>query len=384
MSSRDHHLFFAKQLLPTHAARSPDKLFAELQGPRRDAFLMLLWQEAGKAAPPPSPSAGVLQVDGRSQVARLDVVGALRAGGRELVVLSLPPALESHEALFLALVRGPEGVSIVSYERCADSSGAGVSEVDAVLAQVRADGSRINHGFRPGLDLDAFKAGLGELLGISLDGLEARLQPIDLGAYAAGARASAGAQGAIGVGRLLETLLLVRTTLPLALFLIASPLAGLLAPVWPLLRIVYPLLSLAAIVLLLIWIYQVHDAHRGRTRLSPAMAVLGWFIPALHLVLAPLSVRSAWRAVLGAGGAGVVLLWWLFWLLEVTLRVGGLRIVGTPDGEGARLLAFGGGVDLPASIGPLVTELVGSAGLVISVPAYGLLWYIVRRINNRV
>jgi hypothetical protein len=44
LTPREHPTFFAKQLIPTHTFRSADTMFAELTGPKREAFLMYLWQ----------------------------------------------------------------------------------------------------------------------------------------------------------------------------------------------------------------------------------------------------------------------------------------------------------------------------------------------------
>ena len=59
MNAREHHFFFAKKLIPTHTFQSTDKMFAELTGPQREAFVFYLWNEAGKAAPPALPHVGV-------------------------------------------------------------------------------------------------------------------------------------------------------------------------------------------------------------------------------------------------------------------------------------------------------------------------------------
>ena len=51
--------------------------------------------------------------------------------------------------------------------------------------EARADGSRVNHGFKQGLDLASFKRHLGEVLGISLDGLETSLPEVTAEAFVA-------------------------------------------------------------------------------------------------------------------------------------------------------------------------------------------------------
>ena len=77
MTPREHHRFFAKQLIPTHTFQSADKMFAELTGPKREAFLMFLWNEAANAVASPIPHVAV--EDGK--LAKLEVVGAITSGG---------------------------------------------------------------------------------------------------------------------------------------------------------------------------------------------------------------------------------------------------------------------------------------------------------------
>jgi len=59
VTPREHHRFFAKQLIPTHTFQSPDKMFTELTGPKREAFLMFLWNEAANAVASPIPHVAV-------------------------------------------------------------------------------------------------------------------------------------------------------------------------------------------------------------------------------------------------------------------------------------------------------------------------------------
>lgn len=117
LTPREHPHFFAKQLLPTHTFRSPDTMFAELTGPKREAFLMHLWQEAAKATGSALPHVAI--ADGK--LSKLEVVGAQKRGGVEVVVLSMPPAENPGEAVFIALVRKSDGVSVFFLERCANA-----------------------------------------------------------------------------------------------------------------------------------------------------------------------------------------------------------------------------------------------------------------------
>jgi len=379
MTPREHHRFFAKQLVPTHTFQSPDKMFAELTGPKREAFLMFLWNEAGNAVASPIPH---VAVEG-GKLAKLDVVGAITSGDKQVVVLSMPPATNPNEAAFIALARGPDGPSVFFLERTRDEAGTGVHPTDAVLAEMRADGSRVNHGFASGLDLEAFKSRVGAALGVSLAGLETSLPQVTAaafmgspaGAYAAGgagpARAGAPVAAASGghVGGFLATLLLVRAGLPLLSWILYRfGMGALIFPLWPVMKIVYMVLSLTIGVFLLIWLYQVHARRRGQASFSPGMAVGGWFIPLANVILAPLIVRSAWKATVGAGGTLIAFAWWFLWLIEVVLE----SLRNTPE------VVF----QLPPAAAELMMTMM-SYGVFVTVVAYGLLFYIVRRVNER-
>ena len=61
--------------------------------------------------------------------------------------------------------------------------------------------------------------------------------------------------------------------------------------------------------------------ERTRDDAGTGVAVGRWFIPPANFVLAPLSVRSAWKATVGAGGTLIAFGWWFLWLLEVVLEV---------------------------------------------------------------
>ncbi len=380
MTPREHHRFFAKQLIPTHTFQSPDKMFAELTGPKREAFLMFLWNEAANAVASPIPH--VASEGGK--LAKLDVVGAITSGDKQVVVVSMPPAINPNEAAFIALARGPEGPSVFFLERTRDEAGTGVHPTDAVLAELRADGSRVNHGFASGLDLEAFKTRVGSALGVSLAGIEKSLPEVTAaafmgspaGAYAAGggpARAAGGAAAGTPsgghVGGFLATLLLVRAGLPLLSWVMYRVgLGAIIYPLWPVMKIVYMVLSLTIGVFLLIWLYQVHARRRGQASFSPGMAVGGWFIPLANVILAPLIVRSAWKATVGAGGTLVAFGWWFLWLLEIVLE----SMRNTPE------LAF----SMPMIPKDLMIVML-NYGVFVTVAAYGLLFHIVRRVNER-
>lgn len=379
MTAREHHFFFAKKLIPSHVFQSTDSMFAELTGPKREAFLMFLWNEAGKQAPPPLPHVAVEGLE----LKKLEVVGAIKQGGQEVVVLSMPPAVQPNEALFLALVRRSLGVSVFFYERCRDQAGTGVHPDEAVLAEVRADGMRINHGFHKGLDLASFKRVLEGVLELPLDGIERSLPEITAAAFMASGRPPAASAGkGVPVGGALATLLLLRAGLPVAFWLLGRAVPGLLGPMWMYIPYVYMGLSLLIGVLLLTWCYQVHDARRGQAGFSPGMAVGGWLIPLANMILPPLILRSAWRATVGVGGGLLIFGWWLIWILEI-LRMGlisaELRLIGEPAAHVVRAHLGGNSFEVPQ----FVATLWMYSGLTVPVLAYGLLWYIVQQINAR-
>ncbi len=385
---RDHHSHFAKRMLPGTTFSQTEKVFTELKGPQREAFLMFMWNEAGKAAGSPLPHVAV--TDGK--LAKLEVVGAIQQGGHEVIVLSMPPALEPNEAAFIALARGVDGGRVFFLERCMGDGGQGVHPEEAVLSEVRPDGSRINHGFAPGLDLEAFKRRVGGVLGISLDGIERSLPEITAAAFmaAGGARkpgaTAAGAAGkGVGVGALLATLLLLRFGLPLLSFVLGTiGLGSLMFSLWPVLQYAYPLLSLAIGISLLVWLYQVHKARREQAPMSPGWAVGGWFIPVANFILAPLSIRSAWKAVGLAGGTLIAFGWWFLWLLETVNTSLRSANVSISKGEGDLHWTVSiAGERLPGVMADIV--MFGTYyGHFVSMAAYGLLWYIVKRVNERV
>lgn len=394
MEARQHHFFFAKQMITTHAFRSPDKVFSELTGPKREAFLMFLWQEAGKGMPSVLPHADIGRKPGGSskEVLKLSVIGALKQGALEVVLISMPPALAPNEAIFIALVRGQDGPRAFFYERCLGQNGE-LAENEAVLAEVNPNG-RKNHGFFQGDGLESFKENLGKVLGISLAGIENSLPPITMAAFMGGggpggpvigpavnaSSFSGGQDTSKELGTILEKLLLVRTALPPFFWIVGfvvGPLVGMLA------RVLNPLLSLAIGVLLLMWLHRLYSARPGKMSYSPGMAVGAWFIPLANVVLPALIVRDAWKAVRGEEGSNIVFLWWLFWLAEVGLRVLyslGFGITRELSGRGEVLMHIAGSSFPVPSI---LASIMPFSSLIVALGAYGLLWHIVHQINER-
>ncbi|MEZ4298370.1 MAG: DUF4328 domain-containing protein [Polyangiaceae bacterium] len=387
MDPRDHHFFFAKKMIPTHVFRSPDKMFTELTGPRRDAFLMFLWTEAGRGMPEQVRAADVGRLPGRAhdEVLKLDVVGALRQGGYEVIVISMPPARAANEAVFIALARGAGRVRVFFIERCRDVAGT-LSENDVVVAEVSAEGGRANHGFHTGDALETLKQQVGRILEISFAGLETSLPPVAMSDFMAAARASPGGQRseASGMGDILEKMVLVRAGLPVFFWLVGAvlPVIGYAA------RVLNPLLSFAIFVVLLLWTHKLYTIHRAKTQYSPGMAVGGWFIPLANIVFPPLILRDLWKAVRGPEGSAVIFLWWFFWLGEIFFRAlyaSGFAVYTYGSGASREtMLHFAGeSYPLPSALGPVLTWGVSLTSLLVGIAAHGLLWHIVRRIRER-
>lgn len=388
MTPRDHHFLFAKKLIPSQTFQSTDQMFDELRSAQREAFIFFLWNEAGKASGKPLPHVEVVQGPNGPTMGKLDVVGALRRGDVEVIVISMPPAQNPNEAAFLALVRRPGQVSVFTYERCRDDSHAAMSTTEAVLAELRPDGARLNHGFKKGVDLEAFKAHLGETLGISLEGLESSLPPVTVEDFIArgggkGSGAGAGAPARGERGKALESLLLVRGLIPAGSWAIGRLGLGSMG-LWQIVDWVEIGLSLVIGVMLLVWLHGVYADRRQQMPFSPGMAVGGWFIPFANFVLPWLIVRGAWRVYVGAGS--IVGIWWLVWLFETVLTVlrsAKVAVAYSPTDDHWILFLPSGTIDLASGVGAIVGPLWSYGGLIAAIASYLLLWHIVRRVNGR-
>jgi hypothetical protein len=216
------------------------------------------------------------------------VVGAVKPVGHEIVVISMPPAINANEVLFLALVRRATGVSVFFYERCMGNDHATVSPNEAVLAEVRADGSRLNHGFKEGIDLEAFKQHLGGVLGVSLAGSRRACRRSPMAAFVGAGGGSGGAKGkGVALGNFVATLALIALAVPLVLH--PRPRRACCGrsgstSTWR----SAPCIGIS----LLVWVYQVHNARRGKTSMSPAMSIVWWFIPVLNFFMIPATRRQ--------------------------------------------------------------------------------------------
>jgi hypothetical protein len=370
---RPHPTAFAKRLLPNLAFSSFDKVFAELTGPKREAFLMYLWNQAGEGLAehvrPADP--GRMPGTGTMGVVKLEVVGAIERQGVQVAIVSMPPAIAPNEAIFVALVRAQGRVTVFFLERCRDQAGV-LSEHDVVLAGVTPE-QRTSYGFFQGDGLATLKNELGRLVGVSLDGIERSLPPITMAAFV-GAPGALGAPPGLGhvasPGRpatpawasahsaagILVILLGVRVGVPLALRFLPLRIPGL----QPLVMV----LSLAVSIATLVWLYRVFDAYRDKTKYSPGFAVGSWFIPFANMVMPPLVVRDAMRAVTGEGASGLVFGWWIAYLLHTVYTAVG------PS------LFMGQGFDLAT------LQALSWVGTILAFASYGLLWAIVKKIDG--
>lgn len=361
MQPREHLVVFAKRMIPAKTFRSPEQMFAELTGPKREAFVFHLWNEAGEQVARPLPHVDKFRgSDGIPRVAKLGVVGALRPVGHEIVVISMPPAINVNEVLFLALVRRPTGVSVFFYERCMGNDHATVAANEAVLAEARADGSRLNHGFKEGIDLDAFKVHLGGVLGVSLAGLETSLPAISAADFVNSKDAAAPERGGDSAvtKRLGGALVVMATICAIEPLIVRVP--GLGFYLWMVLRYVDFVLGAAVVLSLLFWVFRVHLERMGRTTFSPLGSLGMWALPVAQVVTIPMTVASALRGATGRSWGGLVLLWWLFCLPVMVLQLS--RYL--PE---TRLLP------------PGVWEVLFSMWWFVEGAAYGLLAYLVKK-----
>lgn len=372
MQAREHHFFFAKKMIPTHTFQSTDKMFSELSGPKREAFVFFLWKEAGKGIAQPLPHVDKFTgPDGIPRMAKLDVVGAIKRDGHEIVVISMPPAINPNEALFVALVRRPSGVSVFFFERCMGNDHATVSPSEAVLAEVRADGSRLNHGFKQGVDLEAFKSNLGAVLGVSLEGIESSLPPVTAAAFVGAGGGGGNSSNGKGLGNFLVLCTAIAALAPVTLKLVWSvvpALGGILSPLW---RILDPLLGVTIGIGLLVWIYKVHDARRGQTSMSPGMSVGWWFIPIAQIFMIPATLSSAWRGVMGTSALGLAWLWWIFMIPAMAVR--NFRM----------MFSFMlGAAGFPTEMFDVMMTAM-QYGWAVELVAYGLLYYIIKSVTAK-
>lgn len=168
---RDHHFRFAKILIPQMVSSNPDRMFEELTGPKREAFLMFLWQEAGKESRDgtiPHVDTTPLAPGLPAQMTKLDSLGSSKAGQYEIVFLTMPAALQPNEALYIALVREGRTPRVFFWERCMGNTPTETHPSECVCSAVDGMGGRANYGFHRGLSVDDFRRVLGEVLGVQV------------------------------------------------------------------------------------------------------------------------------------------------------------------------------------------------------------------------
>ena len=136
----------------------------------------------------------------------------------------------------------------------------------------------------------------------------------------------------------------------------------------------------------MVWSYRLFDARRGKTSYSPGMAVGGWFIPLGNAVIPPLVLRDLWKAVRGPDGSMIVFLWWIFYLAEVmfrTLYSFGFAIVPGYGGRDGYILFGTSRTEIDATAASILSFSVSFTSMLIGLGAYGLWWFIVRKINEK-
>jgi Domain of unknown function (DUF4328) len=151
-------------------------------------------------------------------------------------------------------------------------------------------------------------------------------------------------------------------------------------------RILYPLLSLAIMISYLVWSYRMFDARRGKTSYSPGLAVGGWFIPLGNAVLPPLALRDLWKVVRGPEGSSIVFLWWVFYLGEVMFRVLysiGFAAVPAYSGREGYILFGTSRTEIDPTVASLLSFTIPFTSMLVGLGAYGLWWFIVRKINEK-
>lgn len=143
-------------------------------------------------------------------------------------------------------------------------------------------------------------------------------------------------------------------------------------------------LSLAAVVVTLVFLHGAFTAMRGRTSFSPGMAVGGWFIPIANLVLPALILRDGFRTANGRGG-GIAFAWMIAWWLTTAMTVLaslGLQFFSTGDGPVSVVIGSNHLFDVPGIDIATFGLVYGLFALAIHVAAYGLLAHLVQRIGR--
>ncbi|MEM6993931.1 MAG: DUF4328 domain-containing protein, partial [Myxococcota bacterium] len=293
------------------------------------------------------------------------VAGTAAGAGWRLTVIAMPPSAQPGDPVFMAVVEGGAAPALYFYERCLAADQQRLAPNECVVASQVGD-TRNNFGTFTGLSLQAFVAALGNVLGVP--GLQ--VQPTT---------ATAGTGRSLPSGGAAAGLLLAVGVLPLVSYGLGF--AGVFIPFVFALR---PLLGLAAIIVTLVWLHGTFVALNGRTKMSPGMAVGGWFIPVANLVLPALALRDAWRA--SVGGSGVIAFAWMFawWSAVVFSVLGPLDLTITADIGMPAVISLHAldvhwetGVDIDT-----VGHVFGASRVLVPAVAYGLLAAIVTRISG--
>lgn len=407
---RDHHYGFAHKYLPKQLHANPGQFIKELKTPLGGTFLAFLWDQVGQQlGDPPIPHVGVGRRPGAEfdEVLKLENMGIVEIGDWTVAVMSMPATEAQGEAMYAAFAchNTDQHVRYFVYEH---SSQPGQGN----LGEWTADGSRVGYGLHEGVELDDFVRAFAPVIDLPPDPLIAGLAafreviasaPI-IGGMGAGMGMGGGAvvSAAAGnrvrlVGGLLQGALLALLILTGALWflfpIIAGPVAGIADQLFQTIAgavrsgfveqmlfsgppeiVFFDLIKSALKIFigltLLVWVYKVFNAMKGRASYGPGFAVGSWFIPVLNLLFIPLVMRDAVRSSTpDKTGGNIAFVWMLFHLIHTALTA---------------LFASAGGI-AQGSVPDVVFEnlsLIFQVNFYSGILAYGLLWHMVRTVNS--
>lgn len=407
---RDHHYGFAHKYLPKQIHNNPDQFIKELKTPLGGTFLAFMWDQVGQQlGNPPIPHVGVGRRPGAEfdEVLKLENMGIVEIGDWTVAVMSMPATEAQGEAMYASFAchNTDRHVRYFVYEH---SSQPGKGN----LGEWAADGSRVGYGLHEGVELDDFVRAFAPVIDLPPDpliaGLAAFRQVIESTPLTPGMLAGAGGAGGPVVsaeagnrvrfvGRFLQgtiLTLLILTGLVWFLFpVIAGPLAGIAdqlfntiagavssgfveqmlfsgPPEIVFLDLLKGFIKIVIGFTLLVWVYKVFNAMKGRANYGPGFAVGSWFIPVLNFIFIPLVLRDAVRSSNpDKTGGNIAFVWMLFHLIHTVLTTLFAGSGGIPEG------AFPPAV---FDMLPLIFQLNFYSGIL----AYGLLWHMVRTVNN--
>lgn len=381
MMPREHHYTFSHRLLPREFFKDPPRLIAELASPTGGTFVFFLWEEIGKVVAQKLKAVDTGSLPGstpRLQVLKLDVMGVATQADKTLVVVSLPPTEFPGEAMFVAAaVDGPRP-RYFAFERTSGIAALGESPDSAYLGEYREDQSRVSHGAQPGTDAQSFVRAVCAVMGMNADHAWASISrgmpdPVAAGAFRPPAQPRPTGKRLAASGGVLSALVIALLAWPLVMRVIGSLLYSFIG--YMPFHILHGLIGLLMGVVLLVWTYQLFDGLKGKVTWSPAMAVASWLIPVANLVLPPVILRAAWRAVSDNKGGLLPFLWWPLHL-GVTFFTVFWQVLPALD---STIHGLGVDADVVATVFTALSWLT----TLLELTSYGLMLYIVRTITRR-